>query len=95
MSDADEIVFVLSGMIHTTSSPIALKSTALALRIARQYGPEVEARVLAAILHARREWLKWKTLTQRKWQTNVSRRPQRGNHHDSWEIRERYVRCKA
>ena len=30
---------------------------------------------------------------QRKWADKVSRRPQRGNHHDSWAIREKYVRC--
>ena len=32
---------------------------------------------------------------QRKWQSRVSRRPQRDAHHDSWGIREKYVRCTA
>ena len=27
------------------------------------------------------------------WRTKVSRRPQRGRHHDSWSIREKYARC--
>jgi hypothetical protein len=39
-------------------------------------------------------WVKEVTLRQRDWQTKVSRRPQRGRHHDSWSIRERYVTCK-
>ena len=30
--------------------------------------------------------------SSRKWQHSVSRRPQRGNHHDSWQARERYLR---
>ena len=67
--------------------------TALALRLARQ--TDCYDEVLEAILTARKEWRTHVTLTQRKWQTNVSRRPQRGNHHDSWTIRERYVRCNA
>lgn len=40
-----------------------------------------------------RDNLEWHTLTQRKWQTSVSRRPSRGRHHDSWDIRERHVAC--
>ena len=41
----------------------------------------------------RADWLRSVTLSQRHWQTNVSRRPQKGRHHDSWAIREKYVRC--
>ena len=33
------------------------------------------------------------TLMQTNWRTKVSRRPQRGRHHDSWSIREKYARC--
>ena len=36
--------------------------------------------------------LVWETTTQADWRTKVSRRPQRGRHHDSWQIREKYTR---
>jgi hypothetical protein len=67
------------------------EATALALRLAKTEGCHAE--VLAAVKDLRAGWLVYLTRTQRKWQTNVSRRPQRGNHHDSWSIRESYVRC--
>lgn len=44
------------------------------------------------IVRKNRWWLDHDTVQQRKWQTNVSRRPARGRHHDSWAIREKYVR---
>lgn len=50
------------------------------------------AEFLAVYRAERRRWLIWLTTTQRDWQTKVSRRPQRGRHHDSWAIRERYMR---
>ena len=37
--------------------------------------------------------LRQATLSQIDWRTKVSRRPQRGRHHDSWSIREKYARC--
>lgn len=46
---------------------------------------------LEAILSKRQARRTADILKQRKWQTSVSRRPQRGNHHDSWLIREQYV----
>jgi hypothetical protein len=44
------------------------------------------------ILDARADWLAWLTRTQRHWQAAVSRRPSRGRHHDSWTLRESYMR---
>jgi len=41
---------------------------------------------------AMRTNLNWQTTTQAHWRTNVSRRPQRGRHHDSWQLREKYAR---
>lgn len=86
-------VYTLRTMVKSTGSPVDRKSTAYALRLARAEGPDVYADILAHAIAQRAEWRTWLTLSQRKWQTNVSRRPQRGNHHDSWTIRERYVRC--
>lgn len=48
---------------------------------------------LGLILAHRRFWLDRRTAQQRAWQCKVSRRPQRGQHHDSWGLREKYVRC--
>jgi hypothetical protein len=87
--------FALIKMIGVTSNPTDLKATAFALRLAKSLSPDVYANVLAHAVHGRAEWRKYLLLSQRKWQTNVSHRPQRGNHHDSWAIRERYVRCAA
>ena len=50
---------------------------------------------LKVVSQARARHRTWTIETQRKWQASVSRRPARGKHHDSWEIRERYVRCNA
>lgn len=69
------------------------KSNAFALRVARQNGDE--AMVLAMILRKRRGYHAEAITTQRRWQTNVSRRTGRQRHHDSGEIRERYVRAAA
>lgn len=67
------------------------RQNALALRLAKHEGCYPE--VLAAVLDARRQNLRGMILIQRDWGTKVSRRPQRGNHHDSWAMREAYVRA--
>lgn len=71
----------------------ANKVNAFALRVARQNGDETM--VLAMILRKRGWALAQTVISQRKWQASVSRRPQRGRHHDSWAIREKYVRGVA
>lgn len=48
---------------------------------------------VTAIVAARAQHKLWYVRTQRSWQTRESRRPSRGRHHDSWSIREKYVRC--
>lgn len=75
-------------------TPVSAKRVAIALRAAKQDGVATYQYVLACALERRRERLEYDTVTQRKWQTKVSRRPQRGNHHDSWAIREKYVTGK-
>lgn len=53
---------------------------------------QMDPELLPFVLERRRRWLTWLTLTQRDWQRET-RRPSRARHHDSIEIRERYVRC--
>ncbi len=79
------------GTFMTGGHPLDYTRNALAIRAAREVG--LESVVTEIILAKRRESLIWFTRTQRDWQTKVSRRPARGRHHDSWSIRERYVRC--
>jgi hypothetical protein len=80
-------------MVGDSTTIVGKQSVSMALRLAKTEGCYKEVAQLA--LDARRASLTWLTVTQRKWQTKVSRRPQRGNHHDSWSIREKYVRCSA
>lgn len=80
-------------VIGSTNAPIDNVRNVIALRVARSMGHENEVR--QEILRRRREWLTRHTVLQRHWQTKTSRRPQRGRHHDSWSIREGYVRCAA
>lgn len=63
----------------------------IALRAARMDGDYDD--VLQLVLEKRAKHKRWVTITQRTWQAKVSKRPQRGAHHDSHKIRERYVRC--
>lgn len=93
--DATTAYVLCWNFIGATSSTLDLKRTALALRLAKQYGPDMYALVLDAALVRRAEWRTHQVLSQRKWQTNVSRRPARGRHHDSWQIREKYVRYSS
>lgn len=44
------------------------------------------------VLQARREWLNYLTIQQRRWQRET-RRASRARHNDSIAIREKYVRC--
>lgn len=78
------------GMTSGARDERANKANAFALRVARQHGDEILVRGM--ILRKRRESHVWAIVTQRRWQTNVSRRAARQRHHDSGAIRERYVR---
>lgn len=74
-----------------TTHPSDLAKQALLLRSART--PFEKVRIRRIIIEQRAVWQAYLTTQQRKWQARVSRRPKRGNHHDSWAIREQYVRC--
>mgnify|MGYP005991720585 CR=1 FL=1 len=56
-------------------------------------GSDAHAFGVELALVCRKATLKRDTLWQREWGASVSKRPGRGNHHDSWAIREGYVRC--
>lgn len=86
-------VYTLMEMCKATNNPASLKSTAYALRLAKQEGCYDE--ILAHAKSVRHAWLIWLTLTQRSWMTKVSRRPDRGVHHDSWAIREKYTTLRG
>lgn len=80
---------------HTTLDPVisATRSRVLAgalWREAKRTG-QTEA-FLAEWLPKRAGWVAHECVWQRRWQRET-RRPSRARHHDSIEIRERYVRC--
>lgn len=77
-------------IIGCTMSQIDQHKCLAALAYARDR--DIEPECLTMILNARRSWLNWITRTQRQWQRDT-RNPNKARHHDSIEIRERYVRC--
>jgi hypothetical protein len=79
---------IAAGSHCTTHS----RDRAMQAILIRGCSPEDRDYVRRAILEARAANRTWVTVTQRKWQASVSRRPARGRHHDSWAIREGYVR---
>lgn len=79
----------LERLIPATHAPIDGEFCKAALAYARSVGLEAEAK--AMILAKRQDWLTWKTLTQRKWQSHT-RNPNKARHHDSLALREKYVR---
>jgi hypothetical protein len=76
-------------IVAGTRYPADLARQVIALRGATDAERPI---VLRMILDARADWLAWLTRTQRHWQAAVSRRPSRGRHHDSWTLRESYMR---
>lgn len=92
MVDGFGPIFLLPFLVERTPvSGTLVERTQLGmlLRWARDHGVLDQAHALVkARRRARRVEM---TLTQRRWMLQ-SRRPARGRHHDSWSIRERYVR---
>ena len=78
-------------MVRDTHFPQSRIVAGIALAEARRRGTLADVQRVA--LDYRRANLNRTTTLQRQWQTKVSRRPQRGRHHDSWTIREGYVRA--
>lgn len=67
------------------TSPASNKLNAMLIR---EYGDEART----VILEYRKAYRKSHELSADEWKVSVSRRAIRGNHHDSWAIREGYVR---
>ena len=72
---------------------VAARQLVAALAGAKALGSDAYAYGVELALACRKATLKSDTEWQRYWGTKVSRRPHRGNHHDSWAAREQYVRC--
>lgn len=68
-------------------------SLGFVLRTARREG--VADWVWKMVKDVRRGRLDRWTVQQQEWRTSVSRRPQRGRHHDSWVTREAYARAEG
>ncbi len=80
----------MESIISCTMSLVDQQRCKAALTYARTIDAEVEAKGM--ILQARKRWLNWHTVSQRQWQRET-RNPNKARHHDSIELRERYVRC--
>ncbi len=84
--------------IGATSHPNDWARLGMALREAKRLGFYDEA--VAHAMQQRKGWLTTTTLWQRKWGTDISRRPARagkrswGFDTSRWAVRERYVTCK-
>lgn len=79
-------------MSSACSDPVLRAKTVMAIRDAKARGHYDMC--MEALTMRRRQRLTTAIVTQRRWQSKVSRRPQRGRHHDSWAIREKYVTCR-
>ena len=83
---------VLDRMLRSncTSHIVDRQNQLAAFYYAEKKGIEEECRTI--FLDRRLGWLNWLTVTQRKWQSGT-RNPNKAVHHDSIELREKYVRC--
>lgn len=88
MSEAEAAAIQHAAWSCRTRYPRDLAQQALIIR-----GASDRSYALRVILDARREWVDWLARGQRRWQSCNTRRPSRARHHDSIEIREKYVRC--
>jgi hypothetical protein len=92
-SFSEEERFVIAQFfVGRTGKGIDRVRNVMVLRLART--PEDREWVERLVLDSSRAWLNQLTLWQRKWQLQT-RRPARARHHDSIQIREKYVRCTA
>lgn len=82
---------------HKTVYPTDLISQGMLLHAAKAYEkqqdmPGFYLLVRTMIMEARASWKQYLVLQQRKWQTQHGKNKNRAKHHDSVEIREKYVR---
>lgn len=81
----DANMFVLHRLATSDMSLVGLHQQALLIRM---FGEPAKQLILELRAQNRQQRMN----IQWKWQHGVSRRPQRGNHHDSWQMREQYMR---
>jgi len=81
---------MLSQLIGSTASPIDRQTQLAALAYGKSKGIEAECREMIRVY--RNDWMAWQFVTQRKWQS-MTKNPNKAVHHDSIELREKYVRC--
>ena len=74
-------------------NPVAARQLVITLAGIKGMGSDAYAYATELALACRKDTLRRATEWQREWGSKVSRRVARGNHHDSWSIREGYVRC--
>ena len=74
---------------HTTDRQRAV----IAFAACRHIGEQMFVRRM--YLDRRFAWIDSTAVTQRRWQCRGSRNPKKGNHHDSWALREQYMRCSG
>lgn len=92
MDDMERIAWdMLVDCAWSLDIKVNAKKLGIVLKAAKAESEETYHAVLGMALRRRAGRLTHETLVQRGWQTKVSRRPQRGTHHDSWSIREKYV----
>jgi hypothetical protein len=84
-------ITTLEHVIGSTHSLIDHQKCLAALTYAKQFGIENECKRM--ILDSRMNWLNWLTTTQRNWQGKTKNK-NKARHHDSIELREKYVRVK-
>lgn len=82
LTDADR--HIVMNMTTGHRDPVSDRLNAILIRTYGRYA-------MQAILTKRRDARINEILTQRRWQSTVSRRPQRGRNHDSWSTREHYM----
>lgn len=81
----DELTYILEQHCSYGFTPADMHLNAVLIRAYGQPARDM-------ILRKRAEWRAEAAQRQRRFQAADSRRPARGRHHDSWAIRERYVR---
>lgn len=88
MKEAEKVA--ITRIIGPTSRVVDRYKCLAAIYFGEKRGFKSE--VIKMVLEAKLEWLNWLSITQRQWQKDT-KNPNKARHHDSIEIREKYVRC--
>ena len=88
MKKLDRII--VNRIIGPTSDIVDRYKCLAAVYFGEKRGFKDEA--IKMILAEKLEWLNWLSVTQRQWQKETKNQ-NKARHHDSIELREKYVRC--